>query len=625
MRLCSSSFKRLGVVRQTHYVCMQAITADPSDHVFYSNRSAAYLSKGDAAAALEDAEKCIGIKSDWGKGFGRKGAALHALGHYDEAVQAYEAGLAVDPSNGALKDGLKEAKDAEERAGASAGDPFGPSMFARLAQNPRFIPYLADETFRAKLSALQNDKQAMQSALLSLLQGQGMAIQGMPGMPASSAAPQDPRMLEVLSFLMGIDMDKGGPRDDPMEGVPQSRQVPQARQAPAPAPAPVKKVPAPLETHEPEVVDDGLTPEERAAKASRKAQAVKVKEAGNEAYKGKNFTQAMDLYKQAQELDPEDITYSLNIAAVHMEEGRHDEAVSVCLAAVEKGREVRAPYSSIGKAYLRAGNAHYKAGRLEQAVDCYESSLLEHRTEEATKKAKECKAEIKKRAEQAYLDPAKAAEAKERGNEAFKAGDFVKALNEYSEAIKRDPEQAVYWNNRASAKSKLMDFQGALADAEHSLKLDPKYSKAQVRKGNCHVGLQEYHKALDAFKAALALEPDNAEAKDGLRRVVAKIGSGGSGDKASEQERQARALADPEIQAILRDPMVNSAIEDMQVCTGPGMRALTSWYTSCSLPRHTSSPSLLQKSPAAFNRISRDPNIGPKIEKLIAAGILRTA
>jgi tetratricopeptide (TPR) repeat protein len=55
---------------------------------------------------------------------------------------------------------------------------------------------------------------------------------------------------------------------------------------------------------------------------------------------------------------------------------------------------------------------------------------------------------------------------RERGNEAFKAGDFPKALAEYSEAIKRDPDTAVYYVNRAAARTKLMDFSGALADCD---------------------------------------------------------------------------------------------------------------------------------------------------------------
>ncbi len=47
--------------------------------------------------AVEDAEKCISIKPDWGKGYGRKGAALHGMGDLEGAHKAYTAGLAVEP------------------------------------------------------------------------------------------------------------------------------------------------------------------------------------------------------------------------------------------------------------------------------------------------------------------------------------------------------------------------------------------------------------------------------------------------------------------------------------------------------------------------------------------------
>ena len=39
----------------------QAIAENGSNHVYYSNRSAAYLSKGDAGSALEDAAKCVEV------------------------------------------------------------------------------------------------------------------------------------------------------------------------------------------------------------------------------------------------------------------------------------------------------------------------------------------------------------------------------------------------------------------------------------------------------------------------------------------------------------------------------------------------------------------------------------
>ena len=47
----------------------QAINIDDSNHVFYSNRSAAYLSKGDANSALDDGLKCTKVNPSWAKGY----------------------------------------------------------------------------------------------------------------------------------------------------------------------------------------------------------------------------------------------------------------------------------------------------------------------------------------------------------------------------------------------------------------------------------------------------------------------------------------------------------------------------------------------------------------------------
>lgn len=60
----------------------KAIEIDPTDHIFYSNRSAAYLSKGDGLAALTDGEKCIEINPSFAKGYSRKGMQLSNIHTY---------------------------------------------------------------------------------------------------------------------------------------------------------------------------------------------------------------------------------------------------------------------------------------------------------------------------------------------------------------------------------------------------------------------------------------------------------------------------------------------------------------------------------------------------------------
>lgn len=44
-----------------------AIRADPTNHVLYSNRSAAYASQKKYNEAFQDADKCVQIKPDWAR------------------------------------------------------------------------------------------------------------------------------------------------------------------------------------------------------------------------------------------------------------------------------------------------------------------------------------------------------------------------------------------------------------------------------------------------------------------------------------------------------------------------------------------------------------------------------
>lgn len=77
----------------------KAIELDPEEKAYYSNRSAAYLLKGDSKSkSLKDAEKCVSLDSGWEKGYFRLGAAQHALGRFEVAISTYSRVLDINPS-----------------------------------------------------------------------------------------------------------------------------------------------------------------------------------------------------------------------------------------------------------------------------------------------------------------------------------------------------------------------------------------------------------------------------------------------------------------------------------------------------------------------------------------------
>lgn len=290
--------------------------------------------------------------------------------------------------------------------------------------------------------------------------------------------------------------------------------------------------------------------------ATVQEEAVAEKNLGNAAYKLKDFEEAHKHYDRAIELDPSNITFYTNKAAAYFEEHKYDDCIEICKKAVEVGREQRADFKLIAKAMARAGNAYSKAGDLKEALNWYEKSISEFRDPETVKKAKELEKEIKERERLAYINPELAQQEKNLGNELFKVGDYPGAMKHYNEAVKRDPDNAVLYSNRAACYTKLMEFQRALDDCESCIKRDPKFIKGYIRKGAVLTAMREWTKAKRAYEDALAIDPSNAEALEGLRNCFR------SNDEDPEKARE-RALEDPEVQAILRDPGMRLLLEQM--------------------------------------------------------------
>jgi stress-induced-phosphoprotein 1 len=80
-----------------------ATEMDPTNHIFFTNRAAAYAHMKKWDKSLRDSNKSIKLKSDWHKGYWRKGNALMALNRAEEAVDAFKMACQLDPENQTYK------------------------------------------------------------------------------------------------------------------------------------------------------------------------------------------------------------------------------------------------------------------------------------------------------------------------------------------------------------------------------------------------------------------------------------------------------------------------------------------------------------------------------------------
>ncbi|KAF3791046.1 Hsp70-Hsp90 organizing protein 3 [Nymphaea thermarum] len=569
-----------------------AIALAPSNHVLYSNRSAAYASLHKYSDALADAKKTVELKPDWSKGYSRLGAAHVGLGNLDEAVAAYKKGLELDPSNEGLKSGLADAESAlasRRRSSGSRGGA-GASPFGNIFQGPELWAKLtADPTTRAYLQ---------QPDFIKMIQG----VQKNPN--NLSMYLQDPRMMQVVGLLLNVNL-KTATREDMERDVPPMAASHEAKEEPL-----RKKDPAPESPPEPEPMDVG---EEEKELKERKAEAQREKEKGNAAYKKKEFEKAIEHYTRAMELDDQDISYLTNRAAVYMEMGKYEDCIKDCDKAVERGRELHSDFKMISRALTRKGSALVKLAKCskdyEPAIETFQKALTEYRNPDTLKKLNEAEKAKKELEQQEYFDPNLADEEREKGNEYFKQQKYPEAVKHYTEAIRRNPGDAkashyaaffsfcflLVYSNRAACYTKLGALPEGLKDAEKCIELDPAFPKGYSRKGAIQFLMKEYDKALETYQEGLKHDENNQELMDGVRRCIEQINKTNRGEVSPEElkERQAKAMQDPEIQNILSDPIMRQVLIDFQ------------------------------ENPRAAQEHLKNPQVMHKIQKLVSAGIIQ--
>ena len=386
-----------------------------------------------------------------------------------------------------------------------------PNLIQKLASNPKTSGFLGDPSFMAKLQQMKQNPQASPDLF------------------------SDPRMLQVLGVMMGVDMEM---RDSD----------PTAQEPPAPEPSrprPAQRAPEPEPEPEVEEVDEEALEKKKAKEAADKEKAL-----GTENYKKRNFDEAIQHYTKAWELY-KDITYLNNLGAAYFEKGDYEKCVEACNQAIEEGRMIYADFKVMSKSYARIGSAYDKLGDLPKAIENYNKSLTEHRTPDVLNKLRAAERYQADATKKAYVDPAKAEEAREEGNKKFKEMDFPGAVAAYSEMIQRAPEDPRGYSNRAAAFIKLFEFPSALEDCNTAIKWDDTFIRAYIRKAQAYHGMRKFSECVDACTEAQQVDQDHhkgANAREIEQQQQKAFGAMYSTrDDETEEQTRARLMKDPDV------------------------------------------------------------------------------
>jgi len=156
----------------------QLLEWEPENYMVLANRSAAYIKLKKWNEALNDAVMSTKLKPDWGKAWGRLGAALYGQDKLDEALVAYNKANELEPSNiytemiDEIKQNIISIKNnlfsKESKSQNSSMENLFSTMFDSVISNPKIMEKLTNPEFQNKVLMMQsnplqalNDKEVM--------------------------------------------------------------------------------------------------------------------------------------------------------------------------------------------------------------------------------------------------------------------------------------------------------------------------------------------------------------------------------------------------------------------------------------------------------------------------------
>ena len=110
------------------------------------------------------------------------------------------------------------------------------------------------------------------------------------------------------------------------------------------------------------------------------------------------------------------------------------------------------------------------------------------------------------------------------GIQAYKQGNYQKALDTFTKAVDADPKNAEAHFFMGNSLALLGKKQEAIAEYEKSIQLAPNVPQPYYNEGNAYASLGKDKEALDAFDKAIAKDPSYGKAYYNKAMVLSRMG-----------------------------------------------------------------------------------------------------
>ena len=203
--------------------------------------------------------------------------------------------------------------------------------------------------------------------------------------------------------------------------------------------------------------------------------AVNLNNLGADSFLGKNYTQAIEYFRQAAELAPEYLQIQVNLANALLNGKQPAEAADICRQSIDKNAPDGAFYAILGGAFYELGKYSESVGAFEKAVGWLKENEI------------------------IFNDLGKAY---------YQLNDHQAALAAFEKALKLKPDFPDVLNNYGVTLIKLKRYKEAVVKFQAAIKQQPEFAEAHNNLGIAYSGLGKKKQALQSYLETVRLNPD---------------------------------------------------------------------------------------------------------------------